>query len=32
MMLKSNIPDVLSHKYTKMKINTNDNLPLKMLI
>ena len=27
-MLKSNIPDIYSHKYTKIKITPDDNLPL----
>ena len=27
-MLKSNISDVCSHKYTKFKINSDDDLPL----
>ena len=31
-MLKSNISDVFSHKYTKVKINSYDDLPLEKAI
>ena len=31
-MLKSNISDIYSHKYTKIKINFNDELPLEKAI